>query len=520
MREAEEAEAKRGAPEGEKAVRSEPPEDAVDTDRPTIEVLDDTLNRLCEKPRCSLVQSGGRLAQLARRNGTWVLEQHSRESLFVAVADAVKFFRFNSRTKRHEPTDPPRTMLEVMLTLPEYPPEIATVESIVRLPFLNKDGYLVARNGLMPQQRVFVDIPQELRSIQLPETITEEDLAAAVATIIAPFQDFDLREDSVANLVAFLLTLLFRWMVRGVVPIFIISGNQPGTGKGLVCRVVSIIVFGRDAEFAPGNTGSDELRKRIFALASQGVGFSVLDNVESKLWSSDLAAWLTAPVFRDRRLGESVTYAYPNTMTFCATGNNLQIGGDIARRAVLIEIESEHHAPHERSDFQHADLVAHVRKHRVEILRAAYLVAAAWIRRGAPVPEDAPVMGSFEQWSRTMAGLLDTMGATGLLENRHRLRGHDTDAEEMALMLLRAQEAFGGAAFSARELAGVLSPDEIPSRVSRAREASVAKSLGHLLNRIAGRPYGDGGLVVRRCGAQVQHRWLYTITSVCTSKVA
>jgi hypothetical protein len=117
-----------------------------------------------------------------------------------------------------------------------------------------------------------------------------------------------------------------------------------------------------------------------------------------------------------------------------------------------------------------------------------------------------------------LAGLLDTAGVEGFLGNRDRLRGQDADAEEMTLLLVRAREAFGDKAFNARELAGVLAPDEVPTRVGRSSEATLPKSLGHLLTRLVGRPFGSESLVVRRSDRMVDHRWIYRIETMAGRK--
>ncbi len=520
MLDAEEAEAS-GHDPGKQAPRSAPPEGAIDVGRPSIEVMDELIERLTEKSDRTLIITGGKMSRVVNRGRTRIIEKHDRASLHIAVADRVNFVRWNPCAKRYEPTDPPSKVLALLLALDQYPKNFPHINRIVESPLFTADGEILVRNGVFPEQQVYLWVPKHLRGIRVPEHITDDDVEAAAHTLWEPFREIEYRdESSAANLLAFIFTLVLRHLIPGVAPLFVVTGNQPGVSKGLTCRLASIIAFGHDAAFSPGNTSSDELRKRLLAMALEGVVLAVLDNVEAKLWSSDLAAWLTAPVFRDRILGESTTAVCDNNMVFAATGNHLQLGGDLARRSVLIEIESNHPTPHERDDFKHPDVVGYTMEHRAELLQAVFIIAAAWLRQGCPVPEDAPRMGSFEGWTAMMAGLLETAGIQGFLGNRDRLRGQDADAEEMTLLLVRARETFGERAFSARELAGVLAPDEVPTRVGRASETTLPKSLGHLLTRIAGRPYGPNSLVVRRLEKQVEHRWLYRIEKLAGRKAA
>lgn len=201
---------------------------------------------------------------------------------------------------------------------------------------MSRSGKSLATSGLHPQHQVFLALDPALEGMTLPEHITEGDIGKACEVLFDVFVDFPFAEDgSSENFVAMLFTMVFRECIAGLTPLFAVDANRASTGKGMLLTVASVIAYGCETSFSPANVQPDELRKRLFALASQGARFHVLDNLENKVWSPELAAYLTAPRWEDRKLGVSEAPSYPNRMVIALTGNHVRIGGDIARRTVL-----------------------------------------------------------------------------------------------------------------------------------------------------------------------------------------
>jgi hypothetical protein len=236
-----------------------------------------------------------------------------------------------------------------------------------------------------------------------------------------------------------------------------------------------------------------------------------LDNLENKIWSPELAAYLTAPRWEDRKLGVSEAPSFPNRMVIALTGNHVRIGGDIARRTVLIRLCNEHDRPEERSGFKYDPIAEHVLRERPRLLKAMYTIVAAWHRGGRVVPKNTPRMGSFQEWANFSAGILAIVGdPSELLANWDEVRGRDTDAEEYTLMLVRGRQHFDTKPFTARELIGALDPEEVPSIIGSAPGTSLAKRLGRLLVRIQDRAFGVDALILRDAGME-NHTHRYRI---------
>lgn len=161
------------------------------------------------------------------------------------------------------------------------------------------------------------------------------------------------------------------------------------------------------------------MRKAITAKMRTGERWLFLDNVNVELKSAALARALTAGVWEDRILGVSKTLRVPVRNVWVATANNLELSIEIARRSYWIRLDAQLEKPWERptGQFRHPDLKAYVRENRSEILGALLTVGRYWFVKGKPIPEGTPVMGSFEAWSKTLAGVLATAGVEGFLEN-------------------------------------------------------------------------------------------------------
>jgi hypothetical protein len=81
-----------------------------------------------------------------------------------------------------------------------------------------------------------------------------------------------------------------------------------------------------------------------------------------------------------------------------ATGNNVVLVGDTARRVVHVRLEPLDEKPEERSGFHHPDLLAWVRQERPRLTTAAVSILAAYCSAGRPDQRLTP-WGSFEGWS-------------------------------------------------------------------------------------------------------------------------
>jgi hypothetical protein len=146
------------------------------------------------------------------------------------------------------------------------------------------------------------------------------------------------------------------------------------------------------------------MEKRITALALDGDLLVLLDNVSGTFGWPSLDAALTGTTWSGRILGSSkMTGRLDLSATWIATGNNVQIGADTARRVLRIRLDSPEENPETRTGFRHSDLAAWVLAERPRLLASALTILRAFCHAGRPADGLEP-WGSFESWSSLVRG--------------------------------------------------------------------------------------------------------------------
>jgi hypothetical protein len=241
----------------------------------------------------------------------------------------------------------------------------------------------------------------------------------AVAALSDVVADFPFATDAHrAAWFAGLLTPLAWFAFDGPAPLFLMDANIRAAGKGLLADVTALTVTGRRFPVMSYTSDREELRKRITTLAIEGDRLVLLDNLAGAVGNDILDAALTADRWKDRVLGGNKVYDGPLHVTWYATGNNVQLHADTARRVCHSRIETADEHPEERIGLKYPDLRAHVLAHRGALLSATLTILRGWVVAGRPMHNLTP-WGSFEGWSRVVreslvfAGLHDP-GATRL----------------------------------------------------------------------------------------------------------
>lgn len=181
---------------------------------------------------------------------------------------------------------------------------------------------------------------------------------------------------------------------------------------------------------------SDELRKRIIAMVIEGERAVLLDNLTGVVGNDALDMALTADRWKDRVLGSNRVYEGPLHITWFATGNNVQLGADTARRVCHVRIERPEERPELKSDFARPDLLAYVREHRGRLLGAALTILRGWHVAGRP--RSLTAWGSYQGWSSVVRAAVVWAGLPDPTDTRVALQtAADRDAAAMAVVLER-----------------------------------------------------------------------------------
>jgi hypothetical protein len=375
-----------------------------------------------------------------------VHREESRRHLIVEATErvirnrltrAADYYEMAAKGFRNCP--PPMDTVKDLLALPPLEWGFPALQGIIEAPAICEDGTIISEPGYDEQSHLFYAQEDGLLVPEISEhpTALQIDLAAdMIFEVIAdfPFED----ESSRANAIASMLTPVCRPAIRGPTPLALYDATTQGTGKTLLTEVVSLITSGREGALFSAPRDAEEWRKQLTSVLREGSAVVVIDNVTHRLDSADLCKALTETTHCDRILGQSQTLTLPVRCAWIATGNNIQLGGDMARRCYWIRMDAKCSKPFQRTGFKHKRLKQYIQRHRGELLAALLTLARAWFVAGRPEPSLTPV-GSFEDWSVIIGGILQHAGIAGFLANSDQLYAQaDSDTVQWEVFLKRS----------------------------------------------------------------------------------
>ncbi|HEY6411905.1 MAG TPA: hypothetical protein VIY29_30980, partial [Ktedonobacteraceae bacterium] len=347
---------------------------------------------------------------------------------------------------------------------------------------------------------------------------SDEQIVEAISLIDEVIGEFPYQDTaSHANAHGLLLTPMIRQSISGHVPLALLDATRPGTGKTLLAETVAMITTGRKAAMmaAPFND-DNEWRKRIASTLSDGATIIVIDNVHGKLQSSALDLALTSHTMQERILGQSKNGLYPQRATWMATGNNIQLGGDMPRRSYWIRMDAYTAKPWMRGGFRH-NLEEWIPAHRGELIAALLTLARAWFAAGRPAPKKPlPRMGSFQSWVEVVGGILHFVGLTNFLDNLDELYDQaDSDTQQWAAFLHAWQATYGEREVLAADVARDLKESSLensiavtdlynalPDELTDIHRGDFRRRLGKALAAHVGSQFDESGLHLVKASTQ------------------
>jgi len=429
------------------------------------------------------------------------------------VADCVRIARRTGEEVAIH-VNPPQDVVGDVLALPAWP-GIPALEAVTEVPVLRRDGTVITKPGYDAETKLVYMPAAGLRVPEIPGEPSPVQVASAMRVLADVLADFPFQSAAdAANTIGLLLTPIVRPAIQGPTPLALIDKPKRGTGASLVVQVVQLVAMGAMTDLTTAPTSDEEWRKKITAALGSGLSVMFFDNVEHPLSSPSLAAALTAPEWSDRILGKSEIISVPNRATWIATGNNLKVGGDIARRCYWVRLDAGMGRPWTRSTFRHKHLLRYVAKKRGEILAALLTLVRHWFARGCP-QGDVPKLGGFEEWSDTVGGVLHAAGVSGFLGNLDTLYDLvDEEENQWAAFLAAWFSTYTATAITVAVVVDdlrregsalrVVLPEELADALGQDEKGkgSFPKRLGKALSKRAGAIFGDHHLIR---GAKDEH---------------
>jgi putative DNA primase/helicase len=302
------------------------------------------------------------------------------------------------------------------------------LEGILQVPSMRPDGTIIEAPGYDPATGYYLASRVKLSNLNPNPTQTHavnarKYLQDLFAPTVGDKLGFPWRRgwDETIVPIALAMSALVRPAV-GCVPAFVIDASTPGSGKGKVVGVCSIIATGDEPGRAGWPTSPEEQEKTLGAYASMAPPIIAWDNVRGRISNTHLENALTTPHYDFRVLGFSDMMRLPFRCICTFTGNNCGLGGDMPRRCIVCRLEpqTEHPDRYAPENFRHPHIENHTRTNRAKIVSALLTIPRAFVLAG--MPDQGVRMGSFDQasgglgWIELVGGALKWAGAGDITE--------------------------------------------------------------------------------------------------------
>jgi DNA polymerase I-like protein with 3'-5' exonuclease and polymerase domains len=370
----------------------------------TAEVTRELITNLATCPKT--YQKADLLVEVALKNDRdLVIKPLHRSVLSERTTDLVQWMVL--RKGESVPCLPPKDVIDALYYRGSYPDGIRNIRGIINAPVMLSDGRVLDVKGYDEISGLFYypfdDSYENLRVAEFPSYQQAREAANRLLELVSDFP-FASPGDKSAWL-SLVITLAMQYRITGKKPLFLVVANLKGAGKGLALDVALWIVLGKTiARDRVTGKNEDEMGKYILARLIDGDRVMFWDNLSNKFGGAAIDSFLTAPEFGDRLLGVSRYVSAPcEDIVVVATGNNLELIGDLDRRVVRISLRTDDADHSRRTDFKIPDLERHLCRegHRGSYLADVFTIIRAWDLHGQRKIIKTDGMGSFQGWNVT-----------------------------------------------------------------------------------------------------------------------
>jgi len=442
----------------------------------------------------TLFRQGALIVQAIDRDGRVRVEPCSREQFAYLLVRCVAYMRKLKNSDVLVEVVPSQAYVADLLANP-YPP-LPRLRGISQVPLILPNGSLSAGTGYDVDSGYLMAVSPGLHIPGVPTKPSRRTLSEARDLLMQELLgEFDFVSDADrAHAIAALLWPFGMAMSETpqLAPLHLISKPTQGSGGSLLAKALLLPAHGQDVGIVTEAESDAEWRKRITALAMHSQSAVLIDNLRETLDSGALAAALTSTRWTDRVLGSNRMVDVDFAPLWIATGNNPVLSSEISRRTVQIRIDPRVDRPWQRQEWKHPHLLEWAAGHRGELIWAALVLWRNWIACDRP-DYGGQLLGSYEHWSRTVGGVLESAAIPGFLENLNTLyEASDESSLAERTLLASWYELLGDRPVTARQVLDTLvdNPElEIPLELKGRTPKEQTMEIGKHLSRIQERRY-------------------------------
>lgn len=444
---------------------------------------------------------------ISRPAGAIVLHEVAAAWLRERVSKLTRFVAINEKGEARF-MDPPMEYITTYLArVGEW--RVRHLAGVVTAPTLRADGSVLQEPGYDATSQLLLATGGAAFP-RVPELPTREEALAALDALEAPFAKFPYVSEAARCVpIAAILTGLVRHRMR-TAPLFVFEAPKAGTGKSLLAESVGVLVSGREPPATPQGDSPEEDQKSLVSALMAGDPILLLDNVDKSIEGAFLCMLLTQQSVAPRLLGRNEKPTFSTRLLMLATGNNVQISGDMTRRVIVCRMDARMEQPDTRQ-FD-GDLKQELLERRPALVAAGLTVLRAYISAGRPAP--LPKIGSFDDFNLIREALV-WLGRADPAETRRSVLIDDAKSSSLRSLLTIWRQCLGDRDVRVGELVEFIHEDARDPRRARLlqlllemtrrpvlSELAVAKALGRELDVVVG-----GLALVRREDVRLGHRW-------------
>ncbi|MGB0716811.1 MAG: hypothetical protein ACPGXK_13090 [Phycisphaerae bacterium] len=412
----------------------------IDTDE--YRVVNEAIEALKADP--NLYQRGGMLVRVMRERNTNDGVSRTQGSVTIQMVPTANLrermtryatFSCMNGKKEEKPCHPKQWIVRAVEARGTWE-GIRALCGVADAPVLRRDGSIWQSPGYDAETGVLFSQAFAGAFPVIDGDVCLDRARAAVERLLDVVADFPFEaEEHKSAWLAALLTPLARHAFDGPAPLFLIDANVRGAGKSLLAQTIAHIVLGREMPVSSYAHDSDELRKKLTAIALAGDQMVLFDNLNGVFGNDTLDRALTSSRWKDRILGRSEEVDLPLLPAWFATGNNVQVGADTLRRIIHIRLDCLNERPEGRSGFRHPNLIKHIDQNRSQLLMDGLTILSGYLRTER-TPYSLEPFGSFEGWSDVVRRAVVWVGLPDPCLTRGKLsESADTSAEAFANLI-------------------------------------------------------------------------------------
>lgn len=415
------------------------------------------------------------------------LEKTSRNQL---TLDLAKVIDWRKNSDVFSPKEyPPAKQMDIMVDM-DNAPELPTCRRVIPIPYINPKGMCHYTEGYDEENEILQFHVEELNFKKINNFPSREEINKAKVILHEPFSEFPFESEcDYTNFISYILTPFLSTVIPNALkPIFCNKAADVGNGKTLISECGARI-FSKNYLMSNITGDEAEVDRKLLSLLSCFPDTIIFDNV-NKIDSPSLALNMTSRHYSGRQIGTSKTLIIPNNATIVITGNNPEFSKELARRTVFVNLNARMENSEYGRKFKIKNLVSYIEKHRADLIWACLTIIKAWFSAGKPADKEFKPMGSFEEWSTTMYGILANAGYKSFLENRGSVR-EIVDVETLSWKILASliYSKFGSQRLTTDDIYNIAKGIEgidIQGKNPIDQKKSMGKQLAKNLNKVYG----------------------------------